>query len=302
MNAKVDLAAAMAVLTKNIWNWPAIAATGDSIQIRSGVIFNGRSIGDVVVGAPAGGFVAGTDYAVHVPQEGALVIAPLAALPLAADILGGFHFAPGSNAGARSGGDAVPAINPASIWDIAFRPTCPDPRGMAHVTGTGISPFWADIYLLAAEHLAGTSRFGVTIADGDDPPQKADGRGGAYDRLDYATAEAVLAHHGKQMLSYDEFRAAATGVTERTAAGNDPVKTGLDAPRTSRFGLMQATGNLWQWGHDGDPDGPRASIFGGSWWYGAVAGSRHAYLAYPWPEYSDEGWGARGRSDHLQPA
>jgi hypothetical protein len=40
--------------------------------------------------------------------------------------------------------------------------------------------------------------------------------------------------------------------------------------------MMQATGNLYVWGHDGDPDTPRASLFGGDWDDGEFAGSRCA--------------------------
>jgi hypothetical protein len=300
MNANVETAGATPVLIKPIANLPAIVPTGASVQIRSGVTFNGRAIGDIVVGAPDGGLVVGGDYAVIVPAEGALSIVPLASAPRSPDILGGFHFAPGGNAAGRAGGDSTPVINFLSVWDVAFRPACADPRGMAYIDVPGVKPFWADIYLTAADHLAGTSRFGVEIADGDSPPRSLDGIG-HFDAFDYATAQAVLAHHGKQLLSYDEFRAAAFGVSERTAAGSDPKVTGLDAPRTSAAGLMQATGNLWQWGHDGDPDGPRASLFGGSWWSGDDAGSRHADLANPWPEVSSVSWGGRGRCDHLQP-
>ena len=61
---------------------------------------------------------------------------------------------------------------------------------------------------------------------------------------------------------------------------------------------MQATGNLWIWGHDGDPDSPRASLFGGSWFNGGSAGSRAASVD-SWPGLSDGNVGARGRSDPL---
>ncbi len=63
---------------------------------------------------------------------------------------------------------------------------------------------------------------------------------------------------------------------------------------------MQATGNLWVWGHDGDPDTPRASILGGSWFHDGYAGSRYANVDR-WADYSAGNLGARGRSDHLQP-
>jgi hypothetical protein len=241
--------------------------------------------------------VAGADYGIRIDAEGTPSAVLIEDPELLFDCVGGFHFAPGGNAAARTGGDDVPAINPCSIWDIGFRPSCEDPRGMAHVSGVpgseGVAPFWADIYLLGKGHSTlGTSCFGETIADGDNPPD-------GFETLDFAAAKAVMASHGKGLMSFVEFTAAAYGVTEKSARGKDPKVSGIDAPRTSRVGLQQATGNLWTWGHDGDPDEPRASIFGGNWGYGSSAGSRYARVDF-WPGYSDGWLGARGRSDHLQ--
>ena len=277
---------AAAVLSKADPNSPAFAVTGrKTIAIKTGTVFRGRRFPrPAPLSVPAGAFVAGADYAVVVPPKGAPTIVLLAALPLADDVLGGFHVALGGNAKGNKGGDDRPAINPSSVWDIAFRPACPDPRGMTLVDiflsdlisvvrgdPAVVARFWCDIYLTAADHLAGTSRCGVEIADGNSLPQKLDG-GGRFDRFDYATAAAILKHHGKQLLGPVEFFAAALGVTERSAAGRDPVRTGLDAPRTSRAGLMQAVGTLWTWGDDGHPIDPRAAFFGGSWRDGDGAG------------------------------
>lgn len=218
-------------------------------------------------------------------------------------ILGGFHYALGGNAEARAGGSDVPAINPCSIWDVGFRPVCADPRGMALVSGVPgmahVKPFWVDLYLLNTEHLTrGTSVAGAEIADGDRHcPKLPDGK--RVKKLDYATAKALLEGHGKQLPALDEFIAAAYGVSEKTAAGDKPELAGLDPKRTSRCGMMQATGNLYVWGHDGDPDDPRASVFGGYWDGGDWAGSRCAIVEH-WPDYSTGWFGARGRSDHLQ--
>ena len=111
-------------------------------------------------------------------------------------------------------------------------------------------------------------------------------------------AEVVAAVRGG-LLSLEEFFAAAYGVTEKSSADNNPRITGLDAARTSKWGVMQATGNMWTWGHDGDPDEPRASLFGGSWFSGGGAGSRFAVVGC-WPGGSSDDLGARGRGDHLQ--
>jgi len=231
----------------------------------------------------------GTDYCIGIGAEGAPIAAGAGTFnPLDKGWIAGFHFAPGSNAQGRSGGDDVPAINPFSLWDAGFRPACPDPRGMALIEMKDGKRFWSDIYLLGTVHREhGTSRFGVEIADG-----------WSLDKLDYPTTVKILQGHGKRLMTYDEFRTAAFGVTEKSSAERDPGKTGLDVARTSRFGLMQATGNLWVWGTDGDPDDPRPSIFGGSWLSGDNAGSRYATLDY-WPDYSRGLIGARGACDHL---
>ncbi|WP_234186444.1 hypothetical protein [Shinella sp. NM-101] len=235
----------------------------------------------------------GEDYAVTIGKDGR----PFAgrvdgyATPLEAGYVAGFHFAPGGCAQARGGGDAVPAVNPFSLWDVDFRFAGPDPRGMALIDMPDGGRFWADIYLLGVDHRQqGTSRCGVRIADGH-----------SLDRLNYHDAAAIMAAHGKRLLTYDEFRVAALGVTEKSAAGKREEDTGLDPARTSRFGLMQATGNRWVWATDGDPDEPRPSIFGGSWVNGVNAGSRFAALGY-WPDDSYETLSARGGGDHLQPA
>jgi hypothetical protein len=240
--------------------------------------------------------VAGTDYAVRIEDGQPMVYACNDKLP--ADAIGGFHFAPGGNAAATSGGDTTPAINPASCWDTDFRPACLDPRGMALVEHSGPA-FWCDIYLLGTDHLTkGTSRFGQTIADGRSLPQAVRGEGNVK-ACDYPTVQAIYTHHGKQLLGAEEFFAAAYGVTERTSADSDPDTTGLDAARTSRFGIMQATGNMWVWGTDGHPTDPRPSLFGGPWLRGSHAGSRYAYLDH-WPDDSTGSVSARGRSDHLR--
>lgn len=272
------------------------AVTGQaSICIRADTtISGGITYEDMSLALPD--LVAGTDYVVRFENGQPTVQACDAELP--ANVIGGFHFAPGGNADACGGGDTTPAINPFSCWDLGFRPACADPRGMALVEQNG-QRFWCDIYLLGADHLAkGTSRHGETIADGLSLPQDPDG-GGKTKKLDYATAAAIYAHHGKQLLGAEEFFAAAYGVTERSATGREPKTTGLDAPRTSRFGIMQATGNMWVWGTDGHPTDPRPSLFGGSWIDGDDAGSRCAGLD-SWPGGSDDLISARGRSDHMK--
>jgi hypothetical protein len=247
--------------------------------------------------------VAGTDYVIRLvdnvlqasPAENSVRDGSVWGADLDG-VLGGFHFAPGGNATARAGGDELPAINPYSCWDIGYRPACEDPRGMACIDGR----FWCDIYLLGCNpFVGGSSRFGVVIADGTDVPMDETDEQ-PYDSLDHPTAVKIFGMLGKQLLGPEEFFAATYGVTEGTSIGEDPKMTKLDVARTSKWGVMQATGNMSTWGNDGDPDGPRnAWRFGGSWGVGGFAGSRFARVDY-WPGYS-AGWvGARGRSDHLQ--
>ncbi len=274
---------------------PILFATGAStITLRAGTTLHTDKgaadfFSDTTVSL--GDLAVGEDYGVRLDDDGNPVAIQLdPEQPISADIFAGFHFAPGGNATTRSGGDNVPAINPHSIWDTGFRPVA-DPRGMTCVEIAPGHRAWIDIYLLGVDHARhGTSRYGVRIADG-----------GSLDRLNYHDAVAIAAQHGKRLPTYEEFRAAAYGVTEKSSADRHPKTTGIDAARTSRYGLMQATGNLWQWGTDGDPDDPRPSFFGGSWVDGSTAGSRYAYLDL-WAEYSNENFGCRAASDHLIPA
>jgi hypothetical protein len=299
-HASVPAESARLPLTKADPTLPAlIVLDRTSIAIRAGTVFNGRSFDcDTPIAEPEGGYEAGADYAVMVDDDGAPFVQKLTGIPTDPRVLGGFHFAPGGNAKARAGGNKTPASNPYSCWDSNYRPTCPDPRGMTLVDMPNGKWFWCDIYLLGIGHLVdGTSRFDVTIADGDDLPGNPKGR--KFKRFDYEAARAVYDHHGKGLLSFEEFAWAAIGVTEKSAREGDPKITSLDAARTSRVGVMQATGNLWVWGHDGDPDDPRPSMFGGSWLDGSLAGSRYAALG-SWPGHSGGDLGARGRSDHLQ--
>ena len=287
---------AKAILVKRDRGSPAIKVVGRAtIMIKAGTIFAGTTFKkDTHVFVQE--LVAGTDYAVHV-SVGKAYVKELTGAKLKPSILGGFHLAPGSNAPVSTGGDSVPAVNPCSIWDVNFRPTC-FPKGMTLVDLPGGKRFWCDIYLLGKDHLKdGTSKLGVTIADGNDPPQNP--KGGYFKKLDFETAVAVMQHHGKTLLGAEESFAAYYGGTEKTALGTDPKVTGLDAPRTSKCGVMQPFGAMWQWGTDGHPDVPRAALFGGSWINGESAGSRYASLGF-WPDNSADYLGARGRSDHLQ--
>lgn len=213
-------------------------------------------------------------------------------------VIGGGHFAPGGNATARAGGSDSPQFNPFSLYDAGWRPAAPNPRGLTYVDHGGVKPFWAGSYFLGRDHIAdGPSRHGVLIADGgSNKPQKPGG--GHYDNLNYTTAEEIAAFHGMRLMTFEEGAAALYGVTERTSDSEKALLTGLSAARTSRACVFQGIGQRWTWITDGDPDDPRASILGGSWIGGSVAGSRYARLG-GWPELSGGLIGLRLACDHL---
>jgi hypothetical protein len=173
-----------------------------------------------------------------------------------------------------------------SIWDAEFRPSCPDPRGMALIADL----FWCDIYLTGED---GNSRAGSTIADGDNPPFLAPGI--KADRFNFWIARDLLASKGKQLLSAAEFALAADGVTQNKTAGRDPKKTGYIAGLRSTAGLEQATGCMWTWSRDLRPWGGVRLL--GGYWNTSVAGPRR--LSVDSADGSFGYVGARGRCDHL---
>jgi len=264
--------------------------------------------------------VAGTDYALWVKAGGVLEVTNSLTSPpvTGARLVGGFHYAPGGNATGVAGGSSTPAINEYSAWDLKWRPSSSDARGQALVAGN----FWCDIYTTGVDHIAnGTSKYNVTIADGSNPPKIPIAFGGngsyAYSSYNWWEAAEVLLSHGKRLPTCTEFCALAYGVTEGTSRGSDPVTTGLDAARTSKWGAMQATGNMYIWGADlGGPYAaapwvatpgaigstynlPNAVRFGGAWFEGANSGSRNS----DWnnaPSVSYSTIGSRGVSDHLK--
>lgn len=270
-------------------------------------------------GSPA----AGTDYAIWAKTDGTLECTSNHVTPPTANArrIGGFHYAPGGNATGVAGGDTTPAINAYSIWDLKFRPACPDPRGMTLVA----DGFWADIYLLGVDHPTnGSSKYNVTIADGSSPPKipaKFGGNGStAYGGGNWWDMGETLRSFGKRHPTYDEFAALAYGTTEAASAtaATDPVSTILRAESTSKWGVMLSTGNLYVWGANlGGPYNttaawqantggrgstynlPNAVLLGGTWADGVNAGSRSSNWNNA-PSHSHYTIGARGVCDHLQ--
>ena len=235
---------------------------GQDIRVALGGLLMKFTAG-LAVSLPA--LTAGTDYAIYACADGTLVAsanfsAPAGYTAANSRRIGGFHYAAGGNAAAQAGGNTTPQINPYSLWDLKWRPACTDPRGMALVAGR----FWADIYLTGTDvDAVGSSRYGVTIADGSSPPKVPAMFGGngtaTYGSFTWFQARELLTSVGKDLLDYGEFQAAAFGTTEATSRGTDANKTGLSADNTgtvsdekftSQWGLVQASGCMWVWGRD----------------------------------------------------
>jgi len=261
----------------------------------------------------------GTDYAVWLKPDGALQATTSFVTPPIANArkIGGFHYAPGSNATAQAGGNTTPQINEYSFWDLNYRPACNDPRGMTCVAGS----FWSDIYFLNTNpDVNGTSKYGVTIADGSSPPITPLALGGngstTFGSLTWFESMSIATAMGKKAFTQPEFMTATYGVTETTSRGTDPVNTGLDAPRTSKWGVMQATGNLWIWAQDrggsyetgrapntkgfgSEFNAPNTLLLGAGWGDSADAGSRSSRWDIS-ASFSGSLSSVRCACDHLQ--
>ena len=263
--------------------------------------------------------VPGTNYSIFATApSSATAVAAGTAGPTGSLLIGGFHYAPGGNATGVAGGNTTPAINPYSCWDLKWRPACQNPLGMALVAGA----FWADIYLCGTNvDVNGTSFYGATMADGTSPPlvpaSFGGGGGVTYPDFGYWSAAELIGSAGKRLPSVREFGMLAYGITEKTSLGADPETAGLDAPRTSKWGVMQAAGVMWIWGEQfGGPyaaaswstagtngrgqvyNMPNAALLGGNWNDGSDAGSRCS----AWndgPSISANSIGGRGACDHL---
>jgi hypothetical protein len=273
---------------------------------------------------------AGTDYAVYVCYDNTIradssFSAPSGYTTSNSRKIGGFHYAPGSNASGTSGGDTTPQINQYSFWDLKFRPTASDPRGMTMIA----NKFWADIYLCNINHITnGTSKYNVAYARGTTPPLIPLATGGngstAFSTMTWWEANEVAQAYGKRLPFYGEFSVLAYGSTENTSIGSDQTNTVLNNAYTSKWGCIQSTGCLWTWGGDfnaysdvtgggswknvnggrgqvytfGATYGIVAAIFGGGWGDGSHAGSRASnWDVYPWSSGADIG--SRFVCDHL---
>ncbi len=222
----------------------------------------------------------GEDYSIWVLPSGDLFAAkdskpaPYAPTPAQAGAVkvGGFHYGLLAHDALLGGGgfaqsapsmiwtqadvDKIAGINAHSMWDEGYRPAC-DPRGMACVsTSAGEGLFWFDIYFTGTEHITnGTSRAGTDVASGAVQPKIPAMFGGdgtsKYTTFNWYEANEIAFSHGKRLLSYQEFSAAAFGVTENLSLGGAASTIPLtkrSAGYTSKWGGEQMTGHQFSWG------------------------------------------------------
>jgi len=236
-----------------------------TISIVAGAVLNGHLYSTATAVTMPGSFSNNVDYAIwQHPTTGALVAdASFTSAPAGAtggSIVGGFHHIPSGRPTAVNGGSPTAAaeILEYSIWDLTWRPTCPDPRGMTCVDGR----FWCDLYLCGSTSYAGSdftavpsSKIGLTIADENNPPLIPAIYGGdgttAYSLVDskepgswYDFAE-VASSFGKRLISWLEFQHAAFGGPENGSRGSDPGTVIWE--RASLWGLRRSP--LGRFGH-----------------------------------------------------
>lgn len=263
------------MLTKQDLFSPAFTKTGSfTVSIKAGIEIAGNVFGSLTPITMPMTPVVGEDYRIFTYVDGTNPYAiDYATSPTNVDdiLVGGFHYAPGSNAsGWNTGGNATPQINPNSIWDIKFRPNCSNVRGM---TLSKDGKRWVDIYPCGIDHVTnGTSRYNVAIATGDPLYRPKVPTGYAYGsvtyvpKTDWLWAARIGNSHGKRLLKYEEFVNDAWGVIEELGRGALPYTTGLnttnfpnngaawycgnDKSFTSDIGLTHATGCGYIWGAD----------------------------------------------------
>lgn len=300
-----------------------------TISVVAGAVLNGKIYATATAVTMPGSFTNNSDYAIwQHPSTGALVAdASFTTAPAGAtggSIVGGFHYIPSGRPTAENNGSPTGSaeILEFSIWDLTYRPGCPDPRGMACINDA----FWIDLYLAGATSYAGStfsavpsSKIGLTIADGSSAPLVPAQYGGngstTYGSFTWYEASEMAASFGKRLPFYAEFAAAAFGAPEAGSRGTDPGTVIWE--RASKFGLAQATGVMWQWGADNNGDGSggawtastdgrgsvysteaRAVFLGGAWDLTSNSGSRCAnWSNSPW--LSNNTRGARFAAGHL---
>ena len=248
-----------------------------------------------------GSATTGTDYAIWAKTDGTLEATTNHTSPPTANArkVGGFHYAAGGNSTGTSGGDTTPQINEYSFWDLKWRPSCADPRGMTLVGGG----FWMDIYLTGADAITnGSSKYNVTIAAGASPPKIPTMFGGdgstTYGFYTWFEAMELATAFGKQCPTQQEFMSAMYGTTENSSLVAEEVSTILNEAYTSKWGVMQSTGVKRVWSRDRggayntggyastplsrglEYNAPYAGLLGGRWALTTASGSRSSEWQY----------------------
>lgn len=313
-------AGALLNFEKSATNEPAFSNTGNAVHTSCDLAVN---ISDSAYKFETGDAVQmpvltiGTDYAIYATTSG-LVASSNFTVPVGYTAensrrIGGFHY--GDN-----------RIYPRSFWDLKFKPTCDDPRGMVRT----YQGFWADIYLLnTTPDLLGTSAYNAQIADGASLPKipKAWGGNGTdqYSSFSQYIATEVLSAFGKRLPNQHEFSVLSQGSLTGHANVTDPAKTVFDVSARSLIDCEQVSGHLSQWGAElwerGDGEngygwrnedtGGKGHIyaqdglsvgavaFGGAYPHAGHSGSRAVDWGTPvWRSYSYVS--ARGICDHYQ--
>jgi hypothetical protein len=300
-----------------------------TISIVAGAVLNGHLYATATAVTMPGSFTNNTDYAIwQHPTTGALVAdASFTTAPTGAaggSIVGGFHYIPSGRPTAVNNGSPTGAaeILEYSLWDLTWRPSCPDPRGMSCVEGG----FWGDLYLVGATSYAGSSfsavpssKIGLTIGDGSSAPLVPAEFGGngttTYGSFTWYEASEMARSFGKRLLANDEFSAGAYGAPEASSRGTDAGTVQWE--RVSKWGWAQATGVMWQWGASLSGNGSggawtastegrgsvystdaRAVCLGGNWDDASGSGSRCANWGNT-PCFSFYSFGARFAAGHL---
>lgn len=307
-----------AAVVPPVHHTPVLKKTGaQALSVVAGsAIYEHAFAVDTEVTPPAT-WVAGEDYSVWIGEDGSLtavvdpITAPAVAPTPGARKFAGFHYGLVAPATTVAGGsfatsgvgmiwtqtdvDKIAGINAFSFWDLSYRPRC-DPRGMCCVG----QRFWLDIYYCGTQHITqGTSRYNSDVASGTVLPVIPLMFGGSgsskYSTFTWHEAAEVAMSHGKRLLSYQEFSAAAFGVTELQSIGGAEATipaTARQAGYTSKWGGEQMTGHLWSWGNTAHAAGgsgwsagvnrgytlgvPYAVLFGGTRADGSMSGSRCA--------------------------
>lgn len=330
------------------WTTPAFTKTGAStLSVKAGASAMVAGINvpwPVATAVTMPALTGGTDYAIYVCADGSLRAdsnwsAPTGYTTANSRKIGGFHYglvaagttvAGGSFNAAGSpttGGmvwthgdvDKIAGIDEFSIWDLKYRPSCPDPRGFSRIGNMG----WLANYICSTDpDTNGISKAGTNIASGTVLPKVPLAMGGngvmTYPSLNWWVANEIARSFGCRLPTEAEFVMAAFGVTEGQSidatASTYPV-TQRNPGYTSRYGIEQAAGVHYIWGQDSAgsasawvANGGRGQSFnssvvrvllGGARAGGSYSGSRCSY----WSSVSsNSAWniGLRAAADHVQ--